>query len=72
MDSEMNGEESKYAWDSRVGGAVSSRNRHRRREQTCGSHRGKQGGMTWETGIDIYTLLLLLSRFSPVRLCATP
>ena len=29
--------------------------------------------ITWEIGIDIYTLLLLLlSRFSHVRLCATP
>ena len=30
--------------------------------------------MDWEIGIDMYTrlLLLLLSRFSRVRLCATP
>ena len=28
--------------------------------------------MNWEAGIDIYTLLLLLSRFSRVQLCATP
>ena len=35
---------------------------------------GRWGGMRWETGIDIYTLLLLLllSRVSCVRLCATP
>ena len=32
-----------------------------------------EGGMNWEIRIDIYTLLplLLLSRFSRVRLCAT-
>ena len=31
------------------------------------------GGMNWETGNDMYMLLLLLlSRFSRVRLCATP
>ena len=31
------------------------------------------GGLNWEIGIDIYTLLLLLlSRFSRVWLCATP
>ena len=28
-------------------------------------------GVNWESGINIYTLLLLLSRFSHVRLCAT-
>ena len=28
--------------------------------------------MSLETSIDIYTLLLLLSRFSHVRLCVTP
>ena len=39
------------------GGGFSSRNRHRRREQTCGPYRGKEGGMNWETGIDIYALL---------------
>ena len=34
---------------------------------------GSEGGMDWEIGIDMYTLLLLLlSRFSRVRLCATP
>ena len=27
--------------------------------------------MNWEIGIDIYTLLLLLSRFSRVQLCVT-
>ena len=32
----------------------------------------EEGGMNWEIGIDIYTLLLLLSRFSHVQLCATP
>ena len=33
----------------------------------------KEGGINWEIRIDIYTLLLLLlSRFSRVRLCATP
>ena len=57
MDNGMNGEESEYAWDSRVGGAVSSRNRHRRREQTRGPRSGKEGGMNWETGINIYSLL---------------
>ena len=32
-----------------------------------------EGGMNWETGIDIYILLLLLlSCFSCVRLCVTP
>jgi len=32
---------------------------------------GRGGGMNWEIGIDIHTLLLL-SHFSCVRLCATP
>ena len=33
----------------------------------------KEGGINWEIRIDIYTLLLLLlSRFSRVRLCETP
>ena len=33
----------------------------------------EEGERNWEIGIDIYTLLLLLlSRFSRVRLCATP
>ena len=35
----------------------------------------RQGGMKWEIRLDIHTLLLLLlppSRFSRVRLCATP
>ena len=32
-----------------------------------------RGGINWKTGVDIYTLLLLLlSRCSRVRLCATP
>ena len=31
-----------------------------------------EGGMNWEISTDIYTLLLLLSRFSRVRLCETP
>ena len=33
---------------------------------------GRMGEMDWEVGTDVYTLLLLLSRFSRVRLCATP
>ena len=33
----------------------------------------RESGMNWEVRIDIHTLLLLLlSRFSRVRLCATP
>ena len=41
------------------------------------TQRGKRSGMNKEIGIDIHTLqllllLLLLSRFSRVRLCATP
>ena len=33
----------------------------------------KRGGINWETEINIHTLLLLLlSRFSRVQLCATP
>ena len=32
---------------------------------------GRAGGMNLEIGVDVYTLLLL-SRFSRVRLCATP
>jgi len=42
----------------------------------AGKRRG--GGVNWEMGIDMYTLLLLLllllllTRFSRVRLCATP
>ena len=31
-----------------------------------------QGGTNWETGTDIHTFSLSLSRFSRVRLCATP
>ena len=47
-------------------------NRHRK--QTCGYHRENGGGINYKFGIIIYTLLLLLllSRFSHVRLCATP
>ena len=30
------------------------------------------GEMDWEVGTDVYSLLLLLSRFSRVRLGATP
>jgi len=43
---------------------------------------GREGGVNWKIGIDVYILLLLLSRFSHVRLllsrfshvrlCATP
>ena len=34
---------------------------------------GREGGMDGDIGIDIYMLLLLLlSHFSHVRLCATP
>ena len=44
----------------------------RHRQWTCW-HRGEEtDGMNWEMETDIYTLLLLLSRFSHVRLCATP
>jgi len=32
---------------------------------------GRAGGMNLETGVDVYTLLLL-SRFSRVQLCVTP
>jgi len=47
-------------------------NRHRK--QTYGYQREKGGGINYKFGIIIYTLLLLLllSRFSRVRLCATP
>ena len=41
----------------------------------CMDAKGKKqwvGVMNWEVGIDTYTLLLLLSCFSRVRLCATP
>ena len=31
-----------------------------------------EGGVNWKSGTDIYTLLLLLSHFSRVRLCVTP
>ena len=44
---------------------------HRHRKQTHGYQRGKGGGINWEFGINRYTLLLL-SRFSHVRLCVTP
>ena len=33
--------------------------RHRCREQTYGYQGGKGGGMNWEIGIDIYTLLCI-------------
>ena len=51
---------------------------HRHREQTCWSRgRGAGAGRTesWElaeANYDMLLLLLLLSRFSRVRLCATP
>ena len=49
--------------------------RRRHREQTC-VHRGGGeggGGTNGESIMEAYTLLLLLlSRFSRVRLCATP
>ena len=36
------------------------RNRHRCREQMYGRQRGKVGGgMNWEIGIDIYTLICI-------------
>ena len=40
----------------------------------CNQGREEEGGINWEFGMDIYLLLplLLLSRFSRVRLCATP
>ena len=43
-------------------------------KKTYGHQKGKRGGggRNWETGIDIYTLLLLLSHVSRVRFCATP
>ena len=43
-----------------------------RREQKCGQGCDGVGGMNWEFRFDIYILLLLLSRFSCVRLCETP
>ena len=52
------------------------RNRDADGEQTCGHGEvvGTECRKNWESGIDMYTLLLLLllSRFSRVRLCATP
>ena len=46
---------------------------HISRKQTYGYQRGKVGVINWETEINTYTLLLLLlSRFSRVQLCATP
>jgi len=46
---------------------------HRCRKQTYGYQMEKVGGINWEVEINIYTLLLLLlSRFGHVRLCATP
>jgi len=42
-------------------------------QQTYGYQMEKVGGINWEVEINIYTLLLLLlSRFGHVRLCATP
>ena len=32
---------------------------HRRREQMYGYQGGKRGGINWEIGIDIYTLLCI-------------
>ena len=47
--------------------------RHRHREKTWTPKGGIGGGMNYEIGIDIYTLLLLLlSHVSRVRLCETP
>ena len=43
--------------------------------ENCGYQGGKGRGINWEIGTEIYTLLLLLlllHRFSRVRLCATP
>ena len=37
---------------------MQSRNRQRCREQTYG-HQEKSGGMNWEIGIDVYTLLCM-------------
>ena len=47
---------------------------HISRKQTYGYQRGKVGGINWEIEINTYTLLLLLllSRFSRVQLCAIP
>ena len=46
---------------------------YRCRKQTLWLPGGRGGRINWEIGIDIYTLLLLLlSRFSRGRLCATP
>ena len=45
---------------------------HKCRKQTYGCQGIMGGGINWETGTYIYTLLLLLRRFSRVRLCATP
>ena len=42
--------------------------------ENCGYQGGKGRGINWEIGTDIHTLLLLLlllHRFSRVRLCAT-
>ena len=32
---------------------------HRHRKQTYSYQEGKEGGINWETGIDIYTLLYI-------------
>ena len=37
---------------------LQSRNRDRHRDQTYG-HQGGKGGMTWETEIDLYILMIL-------------
>ena len=45
-----------------------------KQKQTYGYQRGKGEEINWELGVDIYTLLLLLlllSHFSHVQLCAT-
>ena len=58
--------EKRYRWS-----YLKNRNRDRHRKQTHFYQRGCKGGMNWEIGICIYTLLmLLLSRFSRVQLCA--
>ena len=33
--------------------------RHRHKKGTCGHQGGRRGGMNWETGVDIYTVLIL-------------
>ena len=36
------------------------RERHRHKEQTYGQQGGKEGGMDWEIGIDIYTKICII------------